>query len=126
MISSQSDQLVVWKWPLMKLLIGSCREKASELWQWMMQLEAEKFDLSEKLKRQKYDVSADIQKNSKIADLNHCQYEFCTLLFLLQTTIFFCSMAFISIIFLIYVGISCRHILSTSLHKVDSKIFKTV
>ncbi|XP_059360850.1 troponin T, fast skeletal muscle-like isoform X4 [Carassius carassius] len=31
------------------------KEKASELWQWMMQLEAEKFDLSEKLKRQKYD-----------------------------------------------------------------------
>ncbi|RXN25729.1 non-muscle caldesmon-like isoform X1 [Labeo rohita] len=31
------------------------KEKANELWQWMMQLEAEKFDLSEKLKRQKYD-----------------------------------------------------------------------
>lgn len=43
--------------PLTKLLIGSRREKANELWQWMMQLEAEKFDLSEKLKRQKYDVS---------------------------------------------------------------------
>ncbi len=52
----------MWEWPLTKLLIGSLREKASELWQWMMQLEAEKFDLSEKLKRQKYDVSADIQK----------------------------------------------------------------
>ncbi|XP_042594514.1 troponin T, cardiac muscle-like isoform X6 [Cyprinus carpio] len=33
------------------------KEKASELWQWMMQLEAEKFDLSEKLKRQKYDMN---------------------------------------------------------------------
>ncbi|TMS05243.1 Troponin T, fast skeletal muscle isoform [Larimichthys crocea] len=33
------------------------KEKASELWQWLMGLEAEKFDLSEKLKRQKYDVS---------------------------------------------------------------------
>ncbi|KAL1275444.1 hypothetical protein QQF64_035067 [Cirrhinus molitorella] len=33
------------------------KEKANELWQWMMQLEAEKFDLSEKLKRQKYDVT---------------------------------------------------------------------
>ncbi|XP_058272715.1 troponin T2e, cardiac isoform X1 [Hemibagrus wyckioides] len=31
------------------------KEKANELWQWMMELEAEKFDLSEKLKRQKYD-----------------------------------------------------------------------
>lgn len=33
------------------------REKAGELWQWLMGLEAEKFDLGEKLKRQKYDVS---------------------------------------------------------------------
>lgn len=27
------------------------------MWQWLMSLEAEKFDLGEKLKRQKYDVS---------------------------------------------------------------------
>ncbi|TSK13227.1 ADP-ribosylation factor-like protein 1 [Bagarius yarrelli] len=33
------------------------KEKASEMWQWMMELEAEKFDLSEKLKRQKYDIT---------------------------------------------------------------------
>ncbi|XP_060759160.1 troponin T2e, cardiac isoform X5 [Neoarius graeffei] len=33
------------------------KEKATELWQWMMELEAEKFDLSEKLKRQKYDMT---------------------------------------------------------------------
>ncbi|KAG9342240.1 hypothetical protein JZ751_016742 [Albula glossodonta] len=33
------------------------KEKASELWQWMMALEAEKFDLTEKLKRQKYDIT---------------------------------------------------------------------
>uniref|UniRef100_A0A3B4Y7P4 Troponin T, cardiac muscle isoforms-like n=1 Tax=Seriola lalandi dorsalis TaxID=1841481 RepID=A0A3B4Y7P4_SERLL len=33
------------------------KEKANELWQWLMGLEAEKFDLSEKLKRQKYDVT---------------------------------------------------------------------
>ncbi|XP_053544261.1 troponin T2e, cardiac isoform X2 [Ictalurus punctatus] len=33
------------------------KEKASELWQWMMELESEKFDLSEKLKRQKYDMT---------------------------------------------------------------------
>nr|XP_033470682.1 troponin T2e, cardiac isoform X3 [Epinephelus lanceolatus]XP_033470683.1 troponin T2e, cardiac isoform X3 [Epinephelus lanceolatus] len=33
------------------------KEKASELWQWLMTLEAEKFDLSEKLKRQKYDIN---------------------------------------------------------------------
>ncbi|KAI5105408.1 troponin T2e, cardiac isoform 3, partial [Silurus meridionalis] len=32
------------------------KDKASELWQWLMELEAEKFDLAEKLKRQKYDV----------------------------------------------------------------------
>lgn len=34
-----------------------CRDKASELWQWLMGLEAEKYDLNEKFKRQKYDVS---------------------------------------------------------------------
>ncbi|XP_062339016.1 troponin T, cardiac muscle isoforms-like isoform X2 [Osmerus eperlanus] len=33
------------------------KEKANELWQWMMELEAEKFDLSEKLKKQKYDIN---------------------------------------------------------------------
>ncbi|XP_017545764.1 troponin T2d, cardiac [Pygocentrus nattereri] len=33
------------------------KEKANELWQWMMELETEKFDLSEKLKRQKYDIT---------------------------------------------------------------------
>ncbi|XP_030295131.1 troponin T2e, cardiac isoform X5 [Sparus aurata] len=33
------------------------KEKANELWQWLLTLEAEKFDLSEKLKRQKYDIN---------------------------------------------------------------------
>uniref|UniRef100_A0AAY5KKL1 Troponin T2e, cardiac n=1 Tax=Esox lucius TaxID=8010 RepID=A0AAY5KKL1_ESOLU len=33
------------------------KEKANELWQWMMKLEAEKFDLSETLKKQKYDIN---------------------------------------------------------------------
>nr|XP_023841839.1 troponin T, cardiac muscle isoforms-like [Salvelinus alpinus]XP_023841840.1 troponin T, cardiac muscle isoforms-like [Salvelinus alpinus] len=33
------------------------KEKASEMWQRMMELEAEKFDLSEKLKKQKYDIN---------------------------------------------------------------------
>ncbi|XP_026166718.1 troponin T2d, cardiac isoform X2 [Mastacembelus armatus] len=33
------------------------KEKASELWQRLMGLEAEKFDLSEKLRRQKYDIN---------------------------------------------------------------------
>ncbi|XP_041934035.1 troponin T2e, cardiac isoform X17 [Alosa sapidissima] len=33
------------------------KEKATEMWQWMMELEAEKFDLQEKLKRQKYDMN---------------------------------------------------------------------
>lgn len=32
-------------------------EKARDLWQWLQQLHAEKFDLSEKLKRQKYDIN---------------------------------------------------------------------
>ncbi|XP_072234100.1 troponin T2e, cardiac [Leuresthes tenuis] len=33
------------------------KEKANELWQWLMTLEAEKFDLTEQLKRQKYDIN---------------------------------------------------------------------
>lgn len=32
------------------------REKAKELWDWMYQLESEKFEHTEKLKRQKYEV----------------------------------------------------------------------
>uniref|UniRef100_A0A3B4XRX4 Troponin T, cardiac muscle isoforms-like n=1 Tax=Seriola lalandi dorsalis TaxID=1841481 RepID=A0A3B4XRX4_SERLL len=43
------------------------KEKANELWQWLMGLEAEKFDLSEKLKRQKYDVKRQIIIRSKEA-----------------------------------------------------------
>ncbi|KAL0962745.1 hypothetical protein UPYG_G00344820 [Umbra pygmaea] len=33
------------------------KEKANELWQCLLTLEAEKFDLSEKLKKQKYDIN---------------------------------------------------------------------
>ncbi|XP_060925340.1 troponin T2c, cardiac isoform X2 [Limanda limanda] len=46
-------------------------EKAQELWQWLHQLHAEKFELAEKLKRQKYDISVlrnrvnDHQRGSK-------------------------------------------------------------
>uniref|UniRef100_A0A3P9LMX7 Troponin T2e, cardiac n=1 Tax=Oryzias latipes TaxID=8090 RepID=A0A3P9LMX7_ORYLA len=40
------------------------KEKASDLWQWLWTLEAEKFDLTEELKRQKYDVSETITTQS--------------------------------------------------------------
>nr|XP_033930603.1 troponin T2e, cardiac isoform X5 [Pseudochaenichthys georgianus] len=33
------------------------KEKANEMWQWLLTLESEKFDLSEKLKKQKYDIN---------------------------------------------------------------------
>ncbi|XP_062415945.1 troponin T, slow skeletal muscle-like [Pungitius pungitius] len=33
------------------------RERAMEMWQWIYQLESEKFELTEKTKRQKYEVS---------------------------------------------------------------------
>lgn len=49
------------------------REKAKELWDWMFQLESEKFDHIEKLKRQKYEVrklSSDLSQLLKI--LNFC------------------------------------------------------
>ncbi|XP_034169142.1 troponin T2c, cardiac [Pangasianodon hypophthalmus] len=48
-------------------------EKARDLWQWLQQLHAEKFDLGEKLKRQKYDINvlrnrvSDHQRYSKTA-----------------------------------------------------------
>lgn len=42
------------------------REKANELWQWLMELEAEKYDLAEKLKRQKYDVRENTVKHNKL------------------------------------------------------------
>lgn len=42
------------------------RDKAKELWESLMGLEAEKFDLSEKLKRQKYDVSHELLIRSVI------------------------------------------------------------
>ncbi|KAM3859119.1 troponin T2c, cardiac [Diretmus argenteus] len=46
-------------------------EKAHDLWQWLHQLHAEKFELAEKLKKQKYDISvlrnrvSDHQRGSK-------------------------------------------------------------
>uniref|UniRef100_A0A8C8E3N3 Troponin T2e, cardiac n=1 Tax=Oryzias sinensis TaxID=183150 RepID=A0A8C8E3N3_9TELE len=42
------------------------KEKASDLWQWLWTLEAEKFDLTEELKRQKYDVSETITNQSQV------------------------------------------------------------
>ncbi|KAM9328774.1 troponin T2c, cardiac [Pholidichthys leucotaenia] len=48
-------------------------EKAQDLWQWLHQLHAEKFELSEKLKKQKYDIYvlrnrvSDHQKGSKVS-----------------------------------------------------------
>uniref|UniRef100_A0A3B4F810 Troponin T, cardiac muscle isoforms-like n=1 Tax=Pundamilia nyererei TaxID=303518 RepID=A0A3B4F810_9CICH len=42
------------------------KDKAKELWESLMGLEAEKFDLSEKLKRQKYDVSHELLIRSVI------------------------------------------------------------
>nr|XP_054605146.1 troponin T, slow skeletal muscle isoform X1 [Nothobranchius furzeri] len=33
------------------------REKAKEMWEWIYQLESEKFDLTEKMKKQKYEIN---------------------------------------------------------------------
>uniref|UniRef100_A0A8B9CM41 Troponin T2, cardiac type n=2 Tax=Anatidae TaxID=8830 RepID=A0A8B9CM41_9AVES len=43
------------------------RDKAKELWQTIRDLEAEKFDLQEKFKRQKYEVSHQVLPGSKAA-----------------------------------------------------------
>ncbi|XP_039604657.1 troponin T type 2a (cardiac) isoform X3 [Polypterus senegalus] len=41
------------------------REKAKELWQWMHQLEAEKFDLQYKFKKQRYEINVLINRVSE-------------------------------------------------------------
>lgn len=46
--------------PPLPSLCGSRREKAKELWQSIHNLEAEKFDLQEKFKQQKYEVSGSL------------------------------------------------------------------
>lgn len=38
--------------------LADLRKKATELWEQIMQLESEKYDLEERRKRQDYDVSA--------------------------------------------------------------------
>ncbi|XP_061662176.1 troponin T, slow skeletal muscle-like isoform X5 [Syngnathoides biaculeatus] len=53
-------------------------EKAQDLWEWLHQLHAEKFELGEKLKRQKYDIYvlrnrvSDHQRWSKTSKTSHC------------------------------------------------------
>lgn len=42
---------------LVVVLLCCCRDKINELYEWMCQLESEKFDHMERLKRQKYEVS---------------------------------------------------------------------
>ncbi|XP_053271087.1 troponin T2e, cardiac isoform X5 [Pleuronectes platessa] len=44
------------------------KEKADELWHWLMTLEAEKYELTEKLKRQKYDAEGKQSKSTASAD----------------------------------------------------------
>lgn len=46
--------------PKPRSFLGSRREKAKELWQSIHNLEAEKFDLQEKFKQQKYEVSGSL------------------------------------------------------------------
>uniref|UniRef100_A0A8C9VXX5 Troponin T type 2a (cardiac) n=1 Tax=Scleropages formosus TaxID=113540 RepID=A0A8C9VXX5_SCLFO len=41
------------------------REKANEMWKWMHQLEAEKFELQYKFARQKYEASKELQQYAK-------------------------------------------------------------
>lgn len=45
------------------VMSSQIREKAKELWQSIHDLEAEKFDLQEKFKRQKYEVRLNIDIN---------------------------------------------------------------
>uniref|UniRef100_A0A8C4WPZ9 Troponin T type 3a (skeletal, fast) n=1 Tax=Eptatretus burgeri TaxID=7764 RepID=A0A8C4WPZ9_EPTBU len=43
------------------------KDKAKEMWEWLHQLESEKFDLQEKLKRQKYDISTLTRRYDELA-----------------------------------------------------------
>uniref|UniRef100_A0A8C6NV79 Troponin T, slow skeletal muscle n=1 Tax=Nothobranchius furzeri TaxID=105023 RepID=A0A8C6NV79_NOTFU len=56
----------------------SLREKAKEMWEWIYQLESEKFDLTEKMKKQKYEVAENAQssgpKNCNNSDTNFMNY----------------------------------------------------
>lgn len=49
---------VVFDWFGLTLVCFFCRDKINELHEWMCQLESEKFDHMERLKRQKYEVRA--------------------------------------------------------------------
>lgn len=40
------------------LMLLYVRERAREMWEWIYLLESEKFDLTEKMRRQKYEVSS--------------------------------------------------------------------
>uniref|UniRef100_A0A3P8QX17 Troponin T type 2b (cardiac) n=1 Tax=Astatotilapia calliptera TaxID=8154 RepID=A0A3P8QX17_ASTCA len=42
------------------------REKAKDLWDWLRQLEAEKFELQQKCTKQKYEVKLELSQRSKI------------------------------------------------------------
>uniref|UniRef100_A0A3Q3LWL9 Troponin T, slow skeletal muscle n=1 Tax=Mastacembelus armatus TaxID=205130 RepID=A0A3Q3LWL9_9TELE len=47
------------------------KEKAKEMWEWIYQLESEKFDLTEKMKRQKYEVSCELALNIQDLDFKN-------------------------------------------------------
>ena len=48
------------------------KEKGKELWDQIVKLETEKYDLEEKVKRQDYDVSSSIPKALSIYSTYHC------------------------------------------------------
>ena len=48
------------------------KEKGKELWDQIVKLETEKYDLEEKVKRQDYDVSSSIHKALSIYSTYHC------------------------------------------------------
>lgn len=55
------------------VLLPPCRDKINELYEWMCQLESEKFDHMERLKRQKYEVR---RCCTRVYSLNTSQYSY--------------------------------------------------
>lgn len=66
------------------------RERAKEMWEWIYQLESEKFDLTEKMRRQKYEVShlAENVQNWYFRNGYFCDVRICVLFcFFFQITV---------------------------------------
>lgn len=52
-------------WSLLQHLFMCPRQRAQEMWNWIYQLESEKFDFMEHMKHQKYEVVSGVSVQSR-------------------------------------------------------------